>query len=365
MRQLCYLAVLSPFLMAPGCAGSGAQLAPDQPAAAQPAEAQPAEPDTWASRLSADHALVGKIWSVSEARFVDRAAVTGRVAGARFVLLGEKHDNADHHRLQAEMVRAVAKSGRKPAVVFEMIDRSKQATVDEHLASAANQVNGQGDARVDAFGEAIGWAESGWPAWEIYRPVFAAVLEFRLPIVGAGLPRKEAMDIAKGGGLPAALVAKYKLDAPMPEPHQSALQQELVDSHCGHMPASMTQPMMNVQRARDALMADGLASGATADGAILIAGGGHVRADRGVPWYLGEPEGSVVTIGFVEVSDGVTEPADYAQYYDGAIPFDYLWFTPRDNDIDHCKELEERMKKMKAGHGQADHGQADHEKKTP
>jgi uncharacterized iron-regulated protein len=341
------LAALFPFL-ALACAGPSAQRVPDQAAQAK-VETQ-AHPEVWASTLSADHVLVGKIWSVSEALFVDRATISQRVAAARFVLLGERHDNADHHRLQAEMVRVVAQAGRKPAVVFEMIDHSMQTKVDEQLTSAPGQV--------DAFAEAIGWAESGWPAWEIYRPVFAAVLENQLPIIGAGLPRKDAMDIARGGGLPAELVAKYKLDAPMPEPQQSALLQQLEDSHCGHMPASMMPPMMNVQRARDAIMADGLSTRATAGGAILIAGGGHVRVDRGVPWYMGQQPGagsvtSLVAIGFAEVSDGVTDPAAYAEYYDGSIPFDYLWFTPRDNDIDQCKELEERMKKMKAGHEKA------------
>ena len=37
---------------------------------------------------------------------------------------------------------------------------------------------------------------------------------------------------------------------------------------------------------RDAMMADRLATVAGRAGGVLIAGNGHVRTDRGVPWYL-------------------------------------------------------------------------------
>ena len=45
------------------------------------------------------------------------------IAAARdFVLLGEKHDNPDHHRLQAWMIDALVARGRRPAIAMEMLD---------------------------------------------------------------------------------------------------------------------------------------------------------------------------------------------------------------------------------------------------
>jgi uncharacterized iron-regulated protein len=320
--------------------------------------ASPAAPDqragqeTWLSSLSAEHPLVGTIWKVDKDRPAgeamktsDRAALAESARKARFVLLGEKHDNPDHHRLQAEVIAMIAGAGRKPVVAFEMIDPSLQARVDEQLASAPGDVDG--------LGKAIAWDQSGWPAWEIYRPVFAVALHSGLAVAAANLPRSEAMDLARGKAeLPAAFIAKYRLDAPLPEPLHKDLVAELHESHCGHMPESMIAPMVAIQRARDARMAESLSERATTGGAVLIAGNGHVREDRGVPWYLlqssGQSANEILIIAFVEVDDALAAPADYARRHGSGVPFDYVWFTPRVNDIDHCKELEERMKKKAA-----------------
>ena len=59
----------------------------------------------WRSPAGRDHPLTGRIWDVQEARFIDEATLLRRLYGARFVLLGEMHDNVDHHVLQARVLR--------------------------------------------------------------------------------------------------------------------------------------------------------------------------------------------------------------------------------------------------------------------
>jgi uncharacterized iron-regulated protein len=82
--------------------------------------------------------------------------------------------------------------------------------------------------------------------------------------------------------------------------------------------------MYRVQRGRDAMMADRLATASGKVGGILIAGNEHVRKDRGVPWYLArlEPRARVVSIGLLEVQDELRRPPE-------GLPYDYVWFTPR------------------------------------
>jgi uncharacterized iron-regulated protein len=114
--------------------------------------------------------------------------------------------------------------------------------------------------------------------------------------------------------------------------------------------------MARVQRLRDAVMADSLiaADAATGDGAVLIAGREHVRTDRGVPWYLrkrGVAGAGIVTLGIFEVQPGQTTwRASLPEGADGRKPlFDYVWFTPRFDDTDHCAELRKRMETRKDG----------------
>jgi uncharacterized iron-regulated protein len=82
-----------------------------------------------------------------------------------------------------------------------------------------------------------------------------------------------------------------------------------------------------VQRARDAMMADRLAATSGSGGGVLIAGNGHVRKDRGVPWYLARlrPGARSISVGLLEVRDDVLEPPR-------DLPYDYVWFTPPVDD---------------------------------
>jgi len=110
------------------------------------------------------------------------------------------------------------------------------------------------------------------------------------------------------------------------------------------------KPMVDVQRARDAQMAESLIAAGDPDGAVLVAGAGHVRNDYGIPVYLtrNAPKKRVISIAFVEVDKQKTEPQSYAlPYPDGRLPFDYIWFTPRVDDEDPCEKFKSQFERMK------------------
>jgi len=326
-------------LAALGCVAPGA--------ARSTAEVESPGDAAWHSTLDRDHPLVGRIWDVRRAVFVERSELEAALARARFALLGEIHDNADHHRLQAAMITALIARGRRPALVLEMIGRTRQAALDQALREHP------GDP--EAIAQAVEWSESGWPSFEIYRPIFSAALAGALPMRAAGLEREETRAVIdrEPGAVSEAIVARYGLDRPLdPATHQAVLQ-EMIDGHCGHLPEAMAEPMVRVQRVRDALLADALEAGASADGAILIAGNGHVRKDRAVPALLGD-RASWVALALAEVQADRREPGDYASQYDvETLPFDYVWFTPRDNDIDYCAELEKQLESQSEGDAKA------------
>ena len=65
------------------------------------------QPIDWASPEGQEHTLVGRWWYPSEERFLQEDEVKRLVQTNRVILLGEKHDNIDHHRRQAEVLRWV------------------------------------------------------------------------------------------------------------------------------------------------------------------------------------------------------------------------------------------------------------------
>ncbi|WP_043712071.1 ChaN family lipoprotein [Corallococcus macrosporus] len=299
-------------------------------------------PGGWTSPLHREHPLTGRIWDVKAGRFVDAEALRDALAQARFVVLGERHDQPDHHQLQAWLVQSLATGGRKPALAFEMLDVGQQAAVD------ASQSRAPGDA--DALALAVDWAGSGWPDWSLYRPIFAAGLEAVLPIVAANLPRAQVRDLVMRGpeALAPELRQRLSLDTPLPEAVEQAMRQEQDEAHCGHLPKEMLGPMVQAQRARDAHLADRLLSAATEPGGVLITGNGHARTDRGVPAQLAArtPGQDVRAVGLLEVDPELREPADYAASFGAqSLPFDYVWFTPAVPMEDPCAALLKHHKK--------------------
>jgi uncharacterized iron-regulated protein len=287
----------------------------------------------WEARLGREHPLTGRIWDIDARGFIDRGTIAARLAPATFVLLGERHDNPDHHRLQAWVVRGLIAAGRRPAVAFEMFETTDAPAIARHLAAHPRDAAG--------LAAVVNWERSGWPPWSMYEPIAAAALEVGLPIVAANLPRASARALVRHGvdALAPAEAARLGLDRPLPPAVQAAMLAEMREAHCGRVPAALLDGMVLAQRARDAHMAERLAEAGRTDGAVLVAGAGHVRRDRGVPPRLAArvPGARIAAVGFVEVDDGRDEPGAYAPRFSaGELPFDYVWFTPRIESEPRC-----------------------------
>jgi uncharacterized iron-regulated protein len=305
-----------------------------------------AMPASWQAPHYQDHKLVGKIWSTAKEKFVSQAELTDSLTAAHFILLGETHDNPDHHLLQAKLIMDVATSGRRPIVAFEMIDMTKEQSLAEHLSASPKDTDG--------IAEAIGWQQSGWPDWQLYRPVADAALQAGLTLRPANMNRAKARGLAQSGltGADPSLVEALRLDKPLPDAEQANVRQEIDDAHCGYAPAAMIDAMVFAQFARDAHMARAMQNDSEEGGAILIAGAGHARRDRAVPFHLRRmaPGRHIISLAFLEVSDGEESPPAYAEPFGSLqLPFDYVWFTPRVDVRDACERFEEQLEKMQEG----------------
>ena len=289
----------------------------------------------WQSALGRDHPLAGRIWDVEARRLIDAPTLVARLARGRFILLGEQHDNPDHHRLQAWVLPALIAAGRRPAVGFEMFSEDQAPTMARYLATSRD---------TQGLGEAVGWDRSGWPPWAWYQPIAQAARAAGLPIVATNLaPATTQAILREGLAAPGvALPAGLGLDRPLDPGVRAAMAAEIQRAHCNAAPQAMLDGMIAVQRARDAQMAARLAAAGGQDGAVLVAGAGHVRKDRGVPAFLGlrAPGARVFSLAFLEVQPDETEPEAYAaQFGAGILPVDYAWFTPRLDDVDPCEKF--------------------------
>ncbi|MBV2359968.1 ChaN family lipoprotein [Thalassococcus sp. CAU 1522] len=244
------------------------------------------------------------------------ASVAGGVFdGAEVVFLGEQHDNATHHQVQAEIVAEL----NPPALVFEMLTPEQAARVTPALISD--------EAALEA---ALGWNASGWPDFAMYYPIFAAAPEAR--VFGAAVPR-DAAGRVRDEGIVAVFgpgARDYGLTDAL-EPGQQAAQEQLqFEAHCNAMPEEMLPMMVDIQRLRDARLAQEAARAFADEGGpvVVITGNGHARKDWGAPVYLDR-----VLPGLRIVSLGQGEEA----YGDPAGEFDLVKVGPDTDRGDPCE----------------------------
>jgi uncharacterized iron-regulated protein len=301
----------------------------------------PGAPPPWHSRVAMDHLLVGRIWRASDGAFIGRDQLAAALVAADLVLLGETHDNPDHHRIQAWAVARLVAAGKRPGIALEMIRSDQQALVDGYFRARPGDASG--------LGEALAWERSGWPEWRHYAQVIAPLAPPRATLIGANLPGPMIRALARDGfkALGDDGIRALALDRPIPESIHDAVEREIVEFHCGHIQGLRARAFATIQIARDAALADGLLTAARqADGsAVLVAGSGHVRRDRGVPLHLARRgrTGAIAVLAPIEVRAGATTPTDYAAAFGAArLPFDFVWFTPRRERDDPCNSFQKK-----------------------
>ncbi len=268
---------------------------------------------------------------------------TGGVA-----LLGEVHDNGEHHKLRAILLEAFE------AAVFEHIRADQQPALDQ-FAEFSQTAASLGTAS-DLL-KFLEWRQSPWSKTADFRPLFSAVVSARLPVY-PGDPPRDLMRRAAKEGIDVALAAEERtrlsLAIPLGAAADAASLAEIEASHCGMIPTAAHPNMASAQRYRDAHMADVLLKAASQHGSsLLFAGNGHVRTDRGVPWYLRAraPSKAIVSVMLIEVLDGKTDASAYIpRDPDGKPAADFIVFTPPgpNRDKDPCEGMKAAMEKPAA-----------------
>ncbi len=284
----------------------------------------------------AGHPLTGRIYQVASGRFVDQAALVADLGRADFVLLGERHSNPDHQRLEALLVEALQAESEHPrALAFEMIPSDRQLALVEYRQRHPGDPAG--------LGQVVGWARLGWPDWALYAPIAESAIRHGAPIVAADLSPAQSRAVFREGPdvLQSAMVRRTGLDQDLPANLAASLVQELRAAHCDQVPEPVVAGMFRVERARDAMMADRLATVGGRAGGVLIAGNGQVRTDRGVPWYLARmrPRARTLSVGLLEVLDGIESVPP-------GLPFDYVWFTPGVGADPPCAEPDPALERL-------------------
>ena len=118
---------------------------------------------------------------------IELPALADALAGYDAVFLGEVHDDAVTHRVQAALLAELGERRPRLLLSLEMFERDVQVAVDEYAAGRMEE---------DAFLA----ASRPWPNHATdYRPLVELARGLRWPVVAANVPRPLATAVSRGG----------------------------------------------------------------------------------------------------------------------------------------------------------------------
>lgn len=264
----------------------------------------------WQSPEGREHAELGTIVDLRSDERLTPPQLLVRLANAPRLLVGEQHDNPDHHALQLWLLQALAAQRAQGSLLLEMLTPDQQGRVD------AVRVQLAAGEQIEDLSAALNW-QKGWD-WMLYGPLLRHGLAQPYPLLAADLDRAEILKVYRRRPQLSGIASTA-------EPVREQLLAQIRDSHCGKLPESQLPAMLAVQQQRDRRMAEVLLAAPAPS--MLLAGAYHVRRDLGVPLHLrdlGEPSGSLVLM-LAEVGTPVSASAA-----------DFVWYTAAQSEQDHC-----------------------------
>lgn len=143
-------------------------------------------------------------------------AVYGELAKRPVLLLGEHHDQAEHHRWQLQTISALHGRGAKLVLGFEMVPRRMQPVLDRWV---------KGELTKKAFLAAVEWRQIWGFDAELYMPLFDFARMNGIPLVALNVERSLVSRVGAKGWADVPPVEREGVSDPAPasEEYQHSL----------------------------------------------------------------------------------------------------------------------------------------------
>lgn len=229
----------------------------------------------------------------AKSRSIAAPKLLASVAERDFVLLGEQHDNPDHHRWQLQTLAGLHAYRTDMVIGFEMFPRRLQPVLDRWVA---------GKLSVREFLTQAEWDTVWTFPPELYLPLFEFARINRIPMLALNVDRSLIKAIGEKGW--DRVSASERADLGRPAPASVAYRDLLLGIYSAHAPTARRstakigpadkgfESFVDAQLTWDRAMAEVLASraGPVKHGrkplVVGVMGSGHLRFGHGVPHQL-------------------------------------------------------------------------------
>ena len=192
---------------------------------------------------------------------------------SRVIAVGEKHDEASHHAVQAKVLAALAERDAKLVVGLEMVSQDQQQVLDDLRSGKMSEA------------DFSAWWNKNWGFdYSLYKPIFDAARAKNLRVVGLNAPIALVKLVAKKGLSGLTPEQRAALPAVVEESADPRYRDFVKDSLSGHgLPPESVQHMIEAQAVWNETMGAKTAELAASSRVLVIAGQGHMLWRAGIP----------------------------------------------------------------------------------
>lgn len=235
----------------------------------------------------------GKVLLPAEKSWTVSTALARQLGDKKVVLLGEHHDNVEHHRWQLQMITSLHALNPEVVLGFEMFPRRVQPVLDRWVA---------GELTEEEFLKQVGWSEYWRFDPALYLPMFHYARMNGIPMYALNVERSLIRKVGAEGweGVPLAEREGVSKPHPASQGYKEMLASVFMAHNKGHGESGkeevariLADPGFNrfaeSQSAWDRAMAEAIATARqTHRNAMVVAviGSGHMMYRFGVPEQL-------------------------------------------------------------------------------
>lgn len=245
------------------------------------------------------------------------SAVFESIKDVDFVLLGEQHDQAQHHRWQTQMLSALLADADQIALGLEMLPKSSQPALDAW-------VNGQ--LSLAEFLKQADWYETWRFDVELYMPLLNFARENQVPIYALNIPREVISRISTSGW--EASMTDAEKPAAASQGYRSMLEE--VWQHHEGSDEKQLEYFIQAQLMWDKAFADGLKAAKVETSRLVVGiiGSGHLTYGHGVRHQLNSL-GDYRVRTWLPTNTGIACTSLELMNDEGELIADALFTTPR------------------------------------
>ncbi|MEH6824469.1 MAG: ChaN family lipoprotein [Motiliproteus sp.] len=300
--------------------------------------------------------LIGKIVDGNTQAPLSYQQLLERALEADVIYLGERHDNAEHHRIQLQLLQSLIDQGLRPVVGFEFFDTAQTGYLMQYAAGRASLMqlgHGSGNplSPEQYLRNQLGWAERSDTDWGYYFALIELAKTHQLSLFGADLPAPLKLRLSRANldGLTAVEQQQLTMMPLVDGDYKSFMYARFRAGHCGWGMEPLLTRLYRTWQERNYRMASSVVAMSNAERqgpVVMILGGGHTEHNWAVVAQVQQqqPQLKQLNIGLQEIYIEETPLegylfADSEQWRSAGPRFDLFWFTQRQDYLDPCATL--------------------------